>query len=402
MFSEKDNLPDDDELKIVAELREAFSEEFQKRTELGTNHEFLWGDIGLGRVVRGNKGSLDDSKKWMTRCFKTFDEARFGAKNDITLDQLIVNQRKTMEDRGWAPLSSDMFPHMEECSKYANFDVLDAKTTDGDTVVYFPVSDLDSKGLVDEAKPNLWPMYCETCSAMNSAVAMVNDRESRSRGRVVKMIVLYDFQDSALSDVMYRPFTEKFDKEVNKVFESIFADQVGRIYMIRSPWWLTKLWSVITTILPKQLTYKMSISSTQDAAEIAETTKVSEMNLMRMFSSRKKKKEEDGANSGEVQIKAGGHFERVVEVKANQTVSWSFDVSQTLTFVGKAWWFDEEATSEGGGEADIVVPSAEVAKDDGTVTGELEVASDGLMLLSWDNVSSLVSSSTLKYELTAA
>lgn len=393
-INSKTGMPDEKELEVIGKLREQFREQLEKRKEAGTHWEFFFGDLAMARIFRGCGEELDAATVWLARCLKTFDEKgidNFAKKAKAVVDAGPLPQNWLVDCCGLAP----------ESGKLVNFCFFnDAKLSTGDRVMYIPVADLDKKALA--ALPDAgWSNFMDSLKMQNVITSAVLDKESKQEGRMNKIYTVFDFKYTTIAGLMCKEYDSKLDSDYSKIAECIAAEQMRALLAINLPWWVTKLYSAMTSFLPEKFTAKIKLFSPDDPAvyQIVPEEMMSKIVATRIG----KQAGITGDPQGEIEIGAGCDFEYAASVTKGQTISWKFKVeSSDIRFSGLAFWTDATDTGEdkdASTGAEIVVPQASVTSDDGEVEGEIEIALDGIVTLRWDNFHSMMSKKKLKYEI---
>eukprot|EP00747_Dinoflagellata_sp_TGD_P169259 gnl/TRDRNA2_/TRDRNA2_197805_c0_seq1.p1 gnl/TRDRNA2_/TRDRNA2_197805_c0~~gnl/TRDRNA2_/TRDRNA2_197805_c0_seq1.p1 ORF type:complete len:442 (+),score=101.50 gnl/TRDRNA2_/TRDRNA2_197805_c0_seq1:156-1481(+) len=408
---QKDGLPDDEELAMVAGLREKFKDRLEKRKEEGTHWEFFFGDINMTRIIRGNENDLEQAEKWFTRFLKLFEDSNF---DTLTQDVLQRMNEKGMPE---ARLTFDILPSAEDFQQYCPSRVPQGNrlALNGDVIGFLAFCDFDKRKLLAHGA---WEDWVTLCIAQNIAMQIVVDHQSRAQGRMVKVVEVWDMKHCTLGQAIFEPFDSQFDEDVVKVWQATGAEFVRKIFFVNSPWWVSKLWNVATKWMPTKFSSKIAVINADGCQDPEVEQFLNESLLRECFASRVGTAGGHALEPvGTVDIQAGKEFEFTIPIKEGQTVSWTFRVEQNsgdialgtsnVSFSAVAWWMSDEGEviaeeagedEEDGGE--VVVPQAIVTADDKEVDGEIEVTQDGIFNLRWDNYHNKVRGSTIWYQVT--
>jgi len=272
-----DGLPTEEELALVAQLREAHKEELERRRLAGTLHECFFGDLALTRVLRGNQGSLPQAVEWLGRSLWVMAEAK--------VDGIVADVRGRFEASGSPLGSAKLLPFHEEVGCYARFEFSAPQLTPrGDSVFYMPMSDYDRWGIMQELDWEKWVAYARASIVLR---CLELDGLSRAQGRLARCVLLVDLADCSLDTLSCKSFDQANDRDCSKFAEAVSAGIFGRIIVVNPSWAVSTLYSLFGAFIPPHIMRRLQFQRGDCAAdaEFAESVGGQEQ-LQRLLSSR--------------------------------------------------------------------------------------------------------------------
>lgn len=399
----RDNLATDEEQKLIDRLRCEFKSEFEQREAEGRAWPFLFGDIALTRILRGNCGSFKAAKKWFSRFLEKM--------NEHGVDNMIPDVIETFNENGSKFTKLSQLPGFDAIKPYFRATPCAVRSTpSGDPISYIPLVDLDRQGILDNVN---WEQWVKFMRCMVLIRAMHVDHQTRLQGRLVRLVNLWDLNGFTLTSLKMPAFNQRHQNDVSKFMQSITIEVLGPQYVLNAPWILYKTINLFFNFLPVEFTNKFTVFNTDGLGEtnfvevVGGKTQLQQLLATRVGLCIGNADE----NSGDADIGRGVTFEKVQDVQAGQRITWTFevvggwdrmfgvsDVEFSVRFVSVPDTAEGvAAAASADDDSEKVVRPLMVAAGDGEVNGSYLATSDGFVMLQWSNEHSTYRRKSIKY-----
>eukprot|EP00746_Dinoflagellata_sp_MGD_P031434 gnl/MRDRNA2_/MRDRNA2_174716_c0_seq1.p1 gnl/MRDRNA2_/MRDRNA2_174716_c0~~gnl/MRDRNA2_/MRDRNA2_174716_c0_seq1.p1 ORF type:complete len:549 (+),score=105.63 gnl/MRDRNA2_/MRDRNA2_174716_c0_seq1:53-1648(+) len=304
-------------------------------------------------------------------------------------------------------------------------------SANGDVINYIPVIDFNKRKILEGE--GLFEKYVEYIRNACVLREIELDRLSLEQRRLVRLVVIFDLHGCSMSSLYQPAFDKRFEEDVSKFQQAMFAETIAFVHVINAPYFVTKFFNFIKGIIPARFLAKFQLQNEngsdnheflQDVGGLAQ--------LEQLLLTRKGCTEEmDNELAGEHTIQAGQVFEKVIEIAPGQRIFWNFrvisgrdrllGVSDVEFSVVGYWYGSHEAVSkpiatdlaEASTEASACGNEKEDAPEDGNVLhapvmvaasddlteGYFDAVEEGIVLIRWSNHHSWTRRKNIWYSL---
>jgi len=382
---------------MIAELREKHKEALAKRKEAGTYWPFFFGDINMTRIWRGTDSNFDKADRWFQRFLKVMDEnPKIDEEVPVLLERL--QQLGTTGDCWVGKFVSD---YTDEVFKVCPFILPGANVgASGDPLSVVVCALFDKKAMRAELD---WDHYVAWNRQNTIVTTILLDKLSEEQNRMVKTSVIIDVLNSSFAALYDPTFDKMNDKDIVKLQESISAEQLTKMFVIRTPWWMMQLWKIVKKVTPARLLAKVHVCKGDGTADEEFNKYVGDFDFCKPLFDAVKAGTHSIEPEGTATVEARREFSYSCKIKPGETVSWSFQVlSNKHDYL---MGIPDIQFSVMLVDEDVIV-SKKYRTTDGEVTGSYtcecseETDSDPLVLsLRWDNSYSKVRKKQVKYSI---
>ncbi|CAK0801125.1 unnamed protein product [Prorocentrum cordatum] len=257
-----DGLATEDERLLLAQLREHFADDLQRRTAEGRAHSCCFGDLALTRVLRGNDGDLAKATAWLARFLQRWDACDL----DTMLRHLVQEW-----DRVGSPIPLDsMLPYYGEVQHFVRAVFTAPKPSpQGDLINYISLARFEMAEMIDKLEWEHWVQYMYGATVMRMIEC---DRQSRAQGRLVKAITLIDVGGVSVSMLNCPQWHKQNHRDIGTFQEHIAAEVFGEVCILNTPWLVMRLYDVVSVFIPERFRRKVRLlrgDGTDDPAFVA-------------------------------------------------------------------------------------------------------------------------------------
>lgn len=413
--AENDTLPTAQEKETIQRLRKELDQEIQCRRRSNLEHDCLFGDVALARVLRGNDNDFGMSVKWLKRCVEKVRTSN--------LDTMIKDMSTALDKSATSTPLDSMLPHHAECKDFvrALFSAPE-HTPRGDLVNYISFAHFDMWAIMSELEWSHWVKYMQGATILRMLEC---ERESRKQKRMVRVITIMDVGGLYLSKLNCPPFHWKHNRDLASFQESIAAEIFGPVYILNAPSMVQSLIRTVIRMIPKRFAKKVRLVE-GDGTDNPEFIKlVGGLGQLKQMLALREAMFTDGVRirplSATRGIARGEAFVHSVDVQPGDRLSWEFHVKPGFDSLGEsdlrfsAWAFhtDDGAAADyhrhvaerlnGKKKDDFkewLVKEKRIRVSDGKIHGGYTAARPGVIWLRWSNLHSKCRGKVLRFKVT--
>lgn len=415
---------------MIQQIKEQFAEELDRRRAEGRDYPAFFGDIKLTRALRGCDGDVEKAMEWFGNYIVKFNELDIDARIPHLPDVTVGGGCGTVD-----LASASGGKVLKHINVLWNAQRLTPK---GDVICYSALSNYSAHKIVEEDLLGE-VMNFELTNMLSRDLHL--DHLSRMQNRIAKVVWIVDFTGASWSQLFSWRLIKHYSDNITPIQIALTIEHIQATVIVNSPRWHKSMWEKLKGLCPENTQRRIVFLGPEWTTDPTLLHYVGADQLASLIATRQCGAEVAGdENSGTAAIVAGRVFERIFQATPGQLYAWTFKVeagalimdSSDIEFsvIMMADSAVDEALMEDSGEDKAVGDNQRKSKQqlwkqhtkesafnaacqepfvcrpqkvtdrDGSVSGEYDVTTPGMLIIRWSNSHSWVRARSVQFHIT--